>query len=436
MLHGNGSYRGELFFLGGDAEDATITNDGGEVSFGSSDAGNSVITNDGGGAGAQGTSYVGIVEFLDGSTGNRATVTTNGGQFSGDTTYGLTLFEGSANAANATLISNGGNGSDTFGGMTEFLYGTATAGDATCIANGGVAGGSPGEVRFTSQYDSDLVTAGNATLIANNSSDSDGGIISFENGSDGGTARIEVFGNGNLNIGAHDAPGISTGSLEGDGSVFLGANNLTVGSNNLSTTFSGVIQDSGSFTKIGTGLLTLTGANTYTGGTTINAGTLKTGNTIGSATGTGPVSVNAGILGGQGVIAGPVTIGSGTGPGAILAPGAGSSGPRRLALQGSLTLKADGDYVCQVNTKRGRADGVVANGVVLENGTQFGFGLIGNKPLNVGKVFTIISNTSTNPINGTFSNLADGSILTDGKNHYQVSYEGGDGNDLTLTVVP
>ena len=51
--------------------------------------------------------------------------------------------------------------------------------------------------------------------------------------------------------------------------------------------------------------------------------------------------------------------------------------------------KADGDYACLLNTKRGRADQVIANGVVIENGAQFAFGLVGNKPLNVGKVFTI-----------------------------------------------
>jgi hypothetical protein len=51
-------------------------------------------------------------------------------------------------------------------------------------------------------------------------------------------------------------------------------------------------------------------------------------------------------------------------------------------------------------------------------------------------VFTAISNTAASPINGTFANLADGSVLTAGRNKFEVSYAGGDGNDLTLTVVP
>ena len=38
------------------------------------------------------------------------------------------------------------------------------------------------------------------------------------------------------------------------------------------------------------------------------------------------------------------------------------------------------------------------------------------------------------PIAGTFSNLPDDGTFTSNDNTYQVSYEGGDGNDLTLTV--
>ncbi len=48
----------------------------------------------------------------------------------------------------------------------------------------------------------------------------------------------------------------------------------------------------------------------------------------------------------------------------------------------------------------------------------------------------MISNTSANPISGTFSNLPEGAIVNVNGNSLQASYEGGDGNDLTLTVVP
>ena len=54
----------------------------------------------------------------------------------------------------------------------------------------------------------------------------------------------------------------------------------------------------------------------------------------------------------------------------------------------------------------------------------------------MGTTFTIINNTAATRTKGTFSNLPDGSMITIGSNTFQASYEGGDGNDLTLTVVP
>ncbi len=59
---------------------------------------------------------------------------------------------------------------------------------------------------------------------------------------------------------------------------------------------------------------------------------------------------------------------------------------------------------------------------------------VGNKKLPSGTVFTILRNTSATPISGTFANLSDGSTLTAGRNKLLVSYTGGDGDDLTLTV--
>ena len=48
-------------------------------------------------------------------------------------------------------------------------------------------------------------------------------------------------------------------------------------SSSSNTTFAGIIQSSGNFTKAGSGTLTLTGANTYTGNTTISAGNIIEG---------------------------------------------------------------------------------------------------------------------------------------------------------------
>lgn len=68
------------------------------------------------------------------------------------------------------------------------------------------------------------------------------------------------------------ANSISIGSLSGGGLVTLGANTLTVGGNNESTTFAGVISGTGSITKTGTGILTLSGTNTFSGVPNLNGG--------------------------------------------------------------------------------------------------------------------------------------------------------------------
>ena len=229
-------------------------------------------------------------------------------------------------------------------------------------------------------------------------------------------------------------------SLEGDGLVFLGGINLSVGSNNLSTVFSGLIEENsegvqGALTKIGSGALILTGANTYTGGTTIEGGNLVVNNRTGSATGSGPVQVNAGRLGGPGIIAGSVVVGNGSGPGAALVPRRRGGRPHKLTIQSQLTFNSDGIYRCGVNSERARAARVVANGVVI-NGAQFSLLDCCGLSLLSGTVLRVIDNTSADPISGTFANLPDGGTITVGNNNLQASYTGGDGNDLTLTVVP
>eukprot|EP01030_Chromulinospumella_sphaerica_P004872 gene4872-4771_t len=94
-------------------------------------------------------------------------------------------------------------------------------------------------------------------------------------------------------------------ALTGGGTVSSGfpgyAYNLTVGVNNGSGTFSGVIQDANGaparLSKTGTGTQTLTGTNTYTGVTTISGGVLQVGDggTTGTL-GTGAVTDNAALV--------------------------------------------------------------------------------------------------------------------------------------------
>lgn len=259
------------------------------------------FTNEGGGAQE---ASPGLIFFSDTSTADNATFFNNGSTIS-DANGGATHFFETSTAANGTFTNNGGAASGLFGGGSTAFHATSTADNATFTNNGGTVSDAEGGSTFF--YDTS--TADAATLIANGGINGGlGGTIFFEEDSIGGTSRIEVFGDGNLDISNHNAPGVTTGSIGGDesSSVFLGANNLTVGSNNLSTFFFGVIQDGGfggSLTKIGSGSLILSGANTYAGNTSVNGGMLQIDGSIASNT-----FVNDdGTLAGSGTVNGAVT---------------------------------------------------------------------------------------------------------------------------------
>ena len=363
----------------------------------------------------------GVVLFYDTSTAANATFTLAGGTVSlGFPAF--VFFQENSTAANASFTVNGGTVAQGVGGNLVFAS-TSAVGNATVTCNGGGVAGALGGVAT-------LSTLGSATVIANGGVDA-GGRIFFVTTA-GGTARLEAFGNGQLDV----SGGLTTGSIEGDGSVVLGAHNLSVGANNLSTTFTGVISGSGgSLTKTGKPALTLTGANLYTGGTTVTGGTLNVNNTSGSGTGTGPVEVRAGTLGGNGIIAGDVSIGGDPTKIAMLSPGGAQQAT--LTIQGALTFLSS-TYTCtyQGNSQRVQADQVVANGVNLINQPGFNFPGKTRGALRVGTVLKIINNTAATPIAGRFGNLADGAIIAVAGGNFQANYEGGDGNDLTMTVVP
>jgi len=349
---------------------------------------------------------------------------------------GHILITGNASAGSGNVFTAAGF---LLSSGTVELLDSATAGDCTFNASYGLV-----------KFDDDS-SADHATLIASAfQQDQAEGVIQLFGNSTGGVARVILNGggrgqyNGQLDLRSHyPNPNVTIGSLEGTGGVLLWGGgdfgiNLIVGSNNLSTRFDGFITGSnfgfGALTKVGSGTLTLTnGLNTHGQGTFVLGGTLMVRNSSGSATGYGPVEVSRGQLAGSGIMSGPVTIGKGHGHGAFIAPG------NRMTLgtlttQGLLTLNADATYDCALNSSRVMSDEIVANGVSLSAGPIM-ITDNGTATLTPGTSFTLISNTSATAITGTFNNLPDGGMITLGNNTFQANYEGGDGNDLTLTVV-
>jgi autotransporter-associated beta strand protein len=350
----------------------------------------------------------GVTTFWSGGSAGHATITNQGGTRSGigrGSTSFLSIDDNEPTAANATFINYGSNVRGGLGGSTSF-HGSMSAANSTLIAYGGQNGGH-------------------------------GGTIEFDLKSKGGAARVKVYDNGSLDISGHNQGAVGVGSLEGTGQVFLGGNSLRVGSNNHTTSFSGLIQDGGIFggtggslVKTGTNNLTLAGLNAYTGGTTINGGRLLVVTSL--ATGSGPVQVNAGTLLAIGTLTGPVTCGKGNGMGAFL--DAETSQP--FTIQKALTFNADGTYDCEIDSDTQATDFVIAEGITINSGAQIALSDLGTSTLPAGTIITVLSNSGATSTAGAFSNLPDGSAVAIGNNTFQANYEGGDGNDLTLTVVP
>ena len=124
-----------------------------------------------------------------------------------------------------------------------------------------------------------LIDVQQGTLVGGNSVDDDWTTnLSSLNIASGATFNgVEA----NVRIDALTGSGIFTGGLNGAGYVAD-----TIGVNNGSGTFSGVVQDYGPLilVKAGTGTQTLSGSCTYTGTTTVSAGTLLvTGSTAAAA---------------------------------------------------------------------------------------------------------------------------------------------------------
>jgi hypothetical protein len=145
--------------------------------------------------------------------------------------------------------------------------------------------------------------------------------------------------------------------------------------------------------------------------------------------------VTSGILGGTGIILAKVTAGTGNGAGAVVGPGVDPYTPGTLTIRKSLLLNSDATYRVTLNSNVPSADRIVAKGVRITQ-AQMVLSDRGTATLTPGTALTLISNTSPNPLSGTFANLPDGGTITVGSNTFQANYEGGDGNDLTLTVIP
>lgn len=229
--------------------------------------------------------------------------------------------------------------------------------------------------------------------------------------------------------------GVITNELAGTNSI------LTLGVNNGSSIYDGKIQDGAgtiSFTKEGTGSVTLTGANFLSGDTLLNAGRLIVN---GSLTGSSTFVSNA-TLGGTGTVGDVVVFGGTVSPGAT-ASGMGvgklTTGSLDLSLGGTLQVAIDTNTIgsslveVQGNLSLGLSTAVLS---LSDVGSALG--------APIGTTFTIVSYAGSWD-GGTFlfsdiGMITDGATFDFGSNTYMIDYDAAGGSsgftDVTLSVVP
>jgi len=283
----------------------------------------------------------------------------------------------------------------------------------------------------------DAISTANSTTVSSGAALELSGGISFTagpvtlngNGVGGTGALLNVSGTntfpGGITIGSATTFGSTAGTMTvSDAFANAGFALTSTGAGN--ATLSGIISGTGAFTKTGSGTTTLSAVNSYTGLTTVNAGTLLVNGSLAAGT---TATLDGGTLGGSGTVR---TI-SVTATGGTLSPGSPASSPGTLNATNT-TLNSASTYTVQLNsTTAGTGYDVLSvTGTVALASSTVSVSL-GFTP-GIGNTFQIITNDGADTVTGTFSGLAEGASLTVGSVIMSISYVGGTGNDVVLTV--
>jgi autotransporter-associated beta strand protein len=241
------------------------------------------------------------------------------------------------------------------------------------------------------------------------------------------TATIDALGMLELTTPLLPATTATLRKVLGEGAISLGANTSLTISNDVSFDFEGTLTGAGNLVKRGIASMVLLGDSpSYAGTITVYDGRLRVQGSLPNA----PVSVlDGGSLRGDGRV-GAVTVRQD----GIIAPD--SKFPAGLAgdLETSaLTNLAGGivDLEFYGPSAAGGNDLVIVNGPVnLDGGLSAGIKYAARE----GDVLTVISKTTPGAISGAFNNWAQGTTKILNELPVSINYNGGGGNDLTLTV--
>ena len=285
-----------------------------------------------------------------------------------------------------------------------------------------------GDVRFlgsaivqtalnTSAANYSLTFLGNSTAIGGQANFLNAGKVSLSN-----TTLFSGAVSFN-NAGSLDMKGIVTasGSFTVQRPVNISAP-LSLNLSSASNLISGAMSGTSIVTLGGAGNLGLS-ANSpmFSGNFQINTGSLQVSAFYNNAT----VNLGGGTLKGTGQVFNVIGATGNVSPGSSLGT---------LTIGSQLALSSGNTFVTQINGANVGSFGQIS---VTSGVTSLGNSILSITSatgLSAGQQITIINNGNTVPINGQFNGLVEGASITVGNTVFTISYKGGTGNDVVLTV--
>lgn len=251
----------------------------------------------------------------------------------------------------------------------------------------------------------------------------------------GGSERLPD--NGAVDIAAGAALNLATlsetvGPLSGAGNIELGNGAAVLTTNaSIASTLTGNIVGTGTFIKQGPETLTMTGALSMLGALQVSTGTLAMNGSLQPSTQLFVAS--SGTLKGTGVT-GSTTIAGTLSPGQ--SPGILRTGNLGLLAGSNLNLEFGG--VTAGNTASNYDQLQVTGSVSIASTAVLNLAAVNGFAPTPGQQFVILTNDGTDSIAGNFAGLAENALID---NFVQsgwaarISYHGGDGNDIVLSVI-
>jgi hypothetical protein len=311
----------------------------------------------------------------------------------------------------SNLWSNGGNWSD---GVAPI------AGDKLIFPPGALNQSNANDLAAGVMFQS-LVFTGAGYVI-------DGNTIGLTGGLSLASSLGETF-NAPFRLGATQTFDMGPGAAF-NGAIDLNGFNLAIAGYDLPV--NGVISGAGNV-ALDRGVR-LNGNNSYTGTTTITAAS------VGGINGSQPQSdVTAiGTLNGSGGTLGNVLVNSIFAPGPLLGCCASSNGTGLMSTR-NLTFASGSAFsdveIAGVTPGSGYDQVKVTGTVSIAANVTINLKLSSGFTPSAGQVFTLIDNDGTDSINGSFSNIPEGTSVALNGHPFRISYAGGDGNDVTLTAL-